>query len=530
MMSAAALRILSGVHLGAEIVLEEGTWAVGRDDSCDIILSDAALAPRHCALSIGADGTVTARPLDGTVLTAGGDEEPKGGLLKPGIIYKMGAVLFAWGDPGAPQSFWDGVALSLLQLSSPRGPDRDKTDDRTETPAADDSRQSEAAVGDADAPQTDAPAQTEESSAAGAAEGEAPKRSHRTALLTGCTIALLLIIAGLFILLGSQQHRDEAQEAGDWVELRAEPAGFERVKLYVLSLFEGKKAVTADDILRRVQNAGFPDVRVTKAESGAFLIEGSVRDDAERGRLVSVARKMKEPVVIDVTVDSDYTTALQSAFNTIDFWPAVTLSKTNSGSELLVASYMLSSVVEEKAFGEALQNVPFLTSDSTRSAVRVTRRIRHQAEVNRLITDVLRESSLDGVRIEYLPGRVRFSTTLTPERRTRLDQALESIRLRSDVPLVIDVVNQNLPAGTVASTVTTAPKSVKPDSKNSNKPSFRVAGVSGGAIKFVTLSTGEKVFEGGRLPGGFILESITYDRLVLSKNGKKINYPLKVSK
>ena len=47
MMSAAALRILSGVHLGAEIVLEEGTWAVGRDDSCDIILSDAALAPRH---------------------------------------------------------------------------------------------------------------------------------------------------------------------------------------------------------------------------------------------------------------------------------------------------------------------------------------------------------------------------------------------------------------------------------------------------------------------------------------------------
>ena len=60
MMSSAALRILSGVHLGAEIVLEEGTWAVGRDDSCDIILSDAALAPRHCALTIGADGTVTA--------------------------------------------------------------------------------------------------------------------------------------------------------------------------------------------------------------------------------------------------------------------------------------------------------------------------------------------------------------------------------------------------------------------------------------------------------------------------------------
>ena len=530
MMSAAALRVLSGVHLGAEIVLEEGTWAVGRDDSCDIILSDAALAPRHCALAIGADGTVTAKPLDGTVLTAGDDAEPKGGILKPGIIYKMGSVLFAWGDRNAAQSFWDGVALSLLQLSSPRIPAQDKAAEQSETSKTADPSQTDPNSGNTDAPQTASSAQTEEAPEAGASEGEAPVRSHRTALLTGCTIALLLIVAGLFILLGSQQPRDEAQEAGDWVELRAEPSGFERVKLCVLSLFEGKKAVTADDILRRMQNAGFPDVRVSKAESGAFLIEGSVRDDAERGRLVTVARKMKEPVVIDVTVDSDYTTALQSAFNTSDCWPYVTLSKTTAGNELLVASYMLSSVVEEKAFGEALQNVPFLAADSTRSAVRVTRRIRHQAEVNRLITDVLRESSLEGVKIEYLPGRVRFTTTLTPERRTRLDQALESIRLRSDVPLVIDVVNQNLPAGAVPPTVTTAPKSVKPDTKNSNKPSFRVAGVSGGAIKFVTLSTGEKVFEGGRLPGGFVLESITYDRLVLSKNGKKINYPLKVSK
>ena len=65
--------------------------------------------------------------------------------------------------------------------------------------------------------------------------------------------------------------------------------------------------------------------------------------------------------------------------------------------------------------------------------------------------------------------------------------------------------------------------------KDPMKPNFRVVGVSGGKLKFVTLSTGAKVFAGGRLPGGFALESISHNRLVLSKNGKRINYPLKVS-
>lgn len=62
------------------------------------------------------------------------------------------------------------------------------------------------------------------------------------------------------------------------------------------------------------------------------------------------------------------------------------------------------------------------------------------------------------------------------------------------------------------------------------KPTFRVTGVSGGAIQFITLSTNEKVFVGGRLPGGFTLESISHTRLILSKNGKRIQYPLKTNK
>ena len=62
----------------------------------------------------------------------------------------------------------------------------------------------------------------------------------------------------------------------------------------------------------------------------------------------------------------------------------------------------------------------------------------------------------------------------------------------------------------------------------SGGPDFRVTAVSGSAMKFVTLSTGEKVFTGGRLPGGYTLEAISAERLVLVKDNKRIVYPLKL--
>ncbi|MCF0253249.1 MAG: EscD/YscD/HrpQ family type III secretion system inner membrane ring protein, partial [Duodenibacillus sp.] len=54
-----------------------------------------------------------------------------------------------------------------------------------------------------------------------------------------------------------------------------------------------------------------------------------------------------------------------------------------------------------------------------------------------------------------------------------------------------------------------------------------VTGVSGGALQFVSLSGGQKVFLGGTMPGGFVLDDIQEDRLVLRKMGRTIYYPLR---
>ena len=46
-------------------------------------------------------------------------------------------------------------------------------------------------------------------------------------------------------------------------------------------------------------------------------------------------------------------------------------------------------------------------------------------------------------------------------------------------------------------------------------------------MRFISLSDGQRVFEGGRLPSGHILEAISLDNLTLSRDGQTTTYPLR---
>jgi type III secretion protein D len=69
MAEARLLRILSGPHLGAEMSLRPGRYAIGTDENCDIVLSDRRLAPRHASLILGE--VVSIEPDEGAVTVGG---------------------------------------------------------------------------------------------------------------------------------------------------------------------------------------------------------------------------------------------------------------------------------------------------------------------------------------------------------------------------------------------------------------------------------------------------------------------------
>ena len=111
---AVALYVFSGPHLGARLELGEGTWLLGSDDSCDIILGE--LSPRHAVVEIlpgkALGGcSVTLSPLDGNIRLQGEKEvfPPEPGEQTPRIMpeagsaWYLGRVCFAWNLPGVEQ-------------------------------------------------------------------------------------------------------------------------------------------------------------------------------------------------------------------------------------------------------------------------------------------------------------------------------------------------------------------------------------------------------------------------------------------
>ena len=470
-MNAARFKIFTGPNAGADIDLTPGQWTIGRDDSCDIILQDTTLESRH-SVFIVTENDVTARNLDGEVKTVAGDPVES---LAPGTSYVIGSTTFAWGASDASPDFWNNIGRDIQAAP------------RSAAPAPEGGVAAETAKTEE---KTEAPSETEDKKVK-----EQTQKKDSSSIATIVTGVMLCLIAAV------------GAGTGYWYVTHGDSAN------------QTLRAAAAKDLAnlqRMVKNAGFADVTVTQTPTGA-VFAGSVRDDAERGRLVKLARMLPKNTAIEVSVDSDYTDPLQSALNSQDFWPEVTLTKKGDTKSLLVSGYMVSSIVEERAFEDAKRT---LSASDDIATLPISRRIRHQDDMQRWISAAFKKEGVSDAKVEYLPGRIRVSTVFTPDKKIRLDRAIAAVEKTCDVPVAIDLVNSTPTAS--------APKSIATTATDPMKPSFRVVDVSGGALKFVKLATGEKIFTGGVLPGGFTLESVNYDRLVLSKNGQRITYPLKV--
>lgn len=87
------LKVLSGPHVGAELLLEDGDYIIGSDEGSDFIFSDLALLPRHFQLKALQDHLLI-HPLDGEVhldgKVVGAAETP----LLPGQVVTAGTLHF----------------------------------------------------------------------------------------------------------------------------------------------------------------------------------------------------------------------------------------------------------------------------------------------------------------------------------------------------------------------------------------------------------------------------------------------------
>jgi|YelNatPaOPRAMG01_1025707.scaffolds.fasta_scaffold01323_17 type III secretion system YscD/HrpQ family protein len=247
------MKILSGSHIGSELLLEDGTYILGRDDSCDIILSDADIAPSHCRLEIKED-VLLMTALEGNVRN-GTQQFTKGETVSvsPRTIVRFGmTVAYFFRE-------WDSIEdIALPALWSDEKPSSEASENTSASPGEDEEKREEKT------------------------KVELPKNKGRMSLVGRWTLVvgtLGLIMALIFssILFMSYKSRKEK----------------ERNLPPVVS-------PTAEEIQAFLSSQGYPFIHVTSKSAGLFKLEGLVSSDEKKLQLRQILTQKPYPFQFQV--------------------------------------------------------------------------------------------------------------------------------------------------------------------------------------------------------------------------------------
>lgn len=109
------VKVLSGPHLGAELVLSEGSYSIGKGDDCDLILQDELIRDNHARLSVRKSGLAITQLTEQPLLIEGEPthkETPH--QLQEYQFITLGGTLLAIGQPGTG---WELVERKLILLN-----------------------------------------------------------------------------------------------------------------------------------------------------------------------------------------------------------------------------------------------------------------------------------------------------------------------------------------------------------------------------------------------------------------------------
>lgn len=552
-MSTVVLRLFTGPHMGAELVLEPGEYVLGSSLDCDIILHDSSVAPRHLKLLVeGNPASIRAIPLEGKALIAGELLDANAELL-PRTPCFVGLTCLAWASTPV------GEAETDNSTDNPAGSASGNASDISEGPTLPDMRAAWDEVGAALRPILNPASAQEPAAPEPLPEKTAERIAGESETAEGETVDDALpegieetgspsTANNILKIDGSTANNAVLNRLPTLSAYRSGKCRVWRVVALVLLLLalSGLVFRTHDELNRPGQHvemiqsilkeAGFPTLEVTVGDSGP-LVSGRLPDDAERGRLVRLVQGLHYPVYLDVQVEQDLMQGLAAAFYSRELYPQVWAERDDNGIRLHISGYMKDGVVEAWALAGAREDLPwlgpFLDEGTEPSPGTLIRSILHADDVELVLRPALDAARLEKVRVNYLPGTIDISAVFDVEARSRLDRVLADVRERLGVPLEFQIREEHPQLSQPVAGKTTGLHPDKPAAMQAQEqgdglapaaaqrsPSaFRVTGVTMTPMRFITLESGERIFEGGILPGGHTLESISQTQLGLRRDG-----------
>ena len=478
------LRVFSGSHLGAEIILPPGEHLIGSDDSCDIILSEGLVSPRHALVRIipGLDdppqAQVDIRPVDDSVLIDQNPVATDGTPWSPGSPCLLGSTMLAWLPAKETAEAWQEL---IARLSNPT----DSTERAAAPPSA------------ADTPAADAGPDQMPAKLANANSVDSPATPPQPGFRAAGKILRALVV---LLCLGSLAVS---------YEFSTRPAG-----------------VLQQELIEILKENGFASLLVQR-NGDVLEVRGEVADDHERARLLQLAQSLQSPVQLDVHVRADRIEAIAFTFNSLGLFPEII--KAAEGNGYRVRGYMRSKQVEESAFAAALEDFP------TGARPLLTRDIIYADAVDGALRPLLARADMDFVSADYRPGLVIFSGTFSESQRNVLEAVMTEAQQTLGVPVPFRIVatpqvsltRAVTPANTTLAMPQVAEGPTTKESTETSTEELQVTGVTLSPMRFISLHTGERIFEGGLLPTGHTLESIGDKELKLRKDGAVTIYRLR---
>lgn len=461
------LKVLSGLHKGAELELAPGDWIMGQDAACDLVLSDADMTQEHLVLRVENAEDVYLTPLHGaTVVLNALPVPPEGSVLPLHTVFFVGTVALCISHVGEACPDADTLA-SLAQQ------DTAKSEEQTDSAQlADDMDAVPKLTKGSTVPDVEG-VQKDKISSLLSTQGPLSRWQIRFALLA------VFLLLGMLIMGNS-----------DW----------------------GLLASSQDEqtsVLKQILHAGgFGSLEVTKSPQGRWLVTGAVPMPTDKTRLTGLLRSQAGKVPSDVQVRVVVVDALAKELRATLEHAGAKLRVDRMGARLRITGYVYDSGQLEDLLAPhkaQLVEIP-LKLDAVFWADLAPEL--HKIATMRQIQDV----------VTFEPTALHVSVeakNLSPLKQAALAQ------LEAEVA---DLVQGTSPFVRKSARTVTAPfqpVGAKPVVQVPLCQSVQfVPSLSGGTSG---LKLQDEIYhEGGRLPGGYRISELTATYVVLVREGNNV--------
>lgn len=470
-MATKVLKILSGLHQGAEVELTGQSLTLGRGPDCDLILDDRLLADVHLTLS-SADGNgrlalhFHGPGHVGTRAVAAGEDAEIG----DGEVVTLGATSLCTGPADGP---WPEIVLP--DWSAPAPPPQPTPAPPTSTPESAEEAPTDASPAEAGPP----PAPETAPSTPAAVEtppDKAPSPRRRfTLAAVAVGVVAGLILMGVFMGLGGGG---------------AEPAS---------------AIVRPPDPAEQLRELAAPYGIEVESQDGRLVLAGYIETAADREKLRAEALKAAPWVDFRVFAREQ----IQEAANAVLAGYGYPLkAEAGDGGVLNVDGWAPTEADWKRVLVRLRSDVPGVT--------RFEESVSYIDALNRAIAVQLERNGLTGVRLRLDKGVLECSGTVPAERRELWNTFLEE--WPKQFSAVQRIEDKTLLVASNSTHQTEAGADVPEEEADPVLPA-RVVSVMLRPVRCFVTADGTTYFEGGRAGQGYVVQSIGPRSIVFEQAG-----------